>query len=473
MAEARLPRIASREAALGLALGATGAAAALATDWRIPALLAGALALTVAAAWTLARPYRWFAAFCVLALLAPPLPFELGSTGPHLAVLAAVIGVCGLLGRNPSPYLPSSSTGLPLLAYATVLALSAGPALWISGPEAAAGSLARTALFAIAVLAYLALRHGAAEIDSARWMRGLLILGFLTALIGCVDFILQLEPVAGYGIQMVWLPEGIVRRAQGVFYDANQFGNVCAFFLIGIAAAALRRGADRPLSGPALALMAVVLLAALVFSFSRGAMLAAVAGLLVLGVLERRSLAQQPGAFTGALIVLFTSGLVAFLASAEFTSTYAMRFLYTAWRAVADPAEALDVRLESWSRVLEMLAEHPMRLLLGVGYKTLASGAGADAPLIVDNQWLAALGETGLLGVVALAALLVGILRGSWRAALSANPAAALLGVWSLCFWIGQFVQMLFVDLMTYWRVLPVYLAVLALAEREAERRAG
>jgi hypothetical protein len=35
-----------------------------------------------------------------------------------------------------------------------------------------------------------------------------------------------------------------------------------------------------------------------------------------------------------------------------------------------------------------------------------------------------------------------------------------------LCFWTGQAVQMFSGDLLTYWRVLPVYFFVLALAAR-------
>jgi hypothetical protein len=35
-----------------------------------------------------------------------------------------------------------------------------------------------------------------------------------------------------------------------------------------------------------------------------------------------------------------------------------------------------------------------------------------------------------------------------------------------LCFWAGQIVQMFSADLLTYWRVLPVYMCVLALAVR-------
>ena len=38
--------------------------------------------------------------------------------------------------------------------------------------------------------------------------------------------------------------------------------------------------------------------------------------------------------------------------------------------------------------------------------------------------------------------------------------------MWMLCFWAGQTVQMASGDLLTYWRVLPVYFWVLALALR-------
>ena len=39
-------------------------------------------------------------------------------------------------------------------------------------------------------------------------------------------------------------------------------------------------------------------------------------------------------------------------------------------------------------------------------------------------------------------------------------------GAWMLCFWCGQMVQMLSSDVLTYWRVLPLYFWVLALAVR-------
>jgi hypothetical protein len=469
MAEPRAQLDPRKEIAAGLTLGAAGAASALCPDWRFPLLIAAAAVCALLSAWVFRRLHRWFLLFCALALLAPPLPLEAGSTGPHAAVLAAALGVCALLASNPALRPSPSSLGAALLAYLGVLALSAGPALWIGGARAGAESLVRTALLAISALAYLSIRHSSVEIDARRWIRGLLVLGFLTALIGCVDFALQLQPPAGFAPQSVWLSGKVMRRAQGMFYDAAQFGNVCAFFLIGVAAVSLRRDLG-PNSRPFFALAGVTILAALVFSFSRGGLLAALAGLLLLAILERRTLARRGRLLAGAFLVAAASVGVVWFAAPELGSIYAQRFFYTSWHAVAAPTKAIGVRLDSWSRLLDLLADHPARLLLGSGYKTLAAGVGVDPPLIVDNQWLTSLGETGVIGIVALALLLAAILRGSWRAARSAGPWASSLGVWSLCFWAGQLAQMLFVDLLTYWRVLPVYLGVLALAEREASR---
>ncbi len=61
-------------------------------------------------------------------------------------------------------------------------------------------------------------------------------------------------------------------------------------------------------------------------------------------------------------------------------------------------------------------------------------------------------------------ALNVAILRRSYRAAHSTDDLRSFCGLWILCFWSGQAVQMLSADLLTYWRILPVYFFVLALA---------
>ena len=86
---------------------------------------------------------------------------------------------------------------------------------------------------------------------------------------------------------------------------------------------------------------------------------------------------------------------------------------------------------------------------------------------IGDNTYLTLLVETGIIGLAAVIALNCAVLLYAFRAARSASPLRSFCGTWMACFWAGQVVQMFSADLLTYWRVLPVYFFVLALAVRE------
>jgi CDP-diglyceride synthetase len=61
------------------------------------------------------------------------------------------------------------------------------------------------------------------------------------------------------------------------------------------------------------------------------------------------------------------------------------------------------------------------------------------------------------------------ILVSAYRAS-RGGTVAGFFGALIFCFWIGQLFQMFLTDTLTYWRVLPLYFAVLALAVREVDR---
>jgi O-antigen ligase len=82
-------------------------------------------------------------------------------------------------------------------------------------------------------------------------------------------------------------------------------------------------------------------------------------------------------------------------------------------------------------------------------------------------MYLSLLAETGIVGLGAMVWLSVQILRSARRAAESADPRRRFFGSWILAFWAGQMVQMFTGDLLTYWRVLPLYFWVLAVAVRD------
>jgi O-antigen ligase len=333
-----------------------------------------------------------------------------------------------------------------------------------SGPAIALGSLARVLLFGLSLYVFVYVAHGPGVVDEGS-IRLLFLAGAVSAAFACADFYSQWPPLADFGQQFVWLPAGMYRRAQGVFYEAGTLGNLCAFFLVLVATALFRRA---PISRPVLLAGGAVFAAALLLSFSRSSLLnlaAAVAALLWLhrrGFRWRRPALVLAASAAAALVILYA----VFPAFVEF---YGRRWWATL-QLWAFPEITLAGRLQSWATLVDFLAENPWHAVLGIGYKTLPQTSFLGRPLIADNMYLSVLVETGLLGLAALAVFLAAILRCSWRLARHADAQISLLGAWSFCFWVGQLVQMLSVDLLTYWRVLPLYFFVLAMAVRLARR---
>ena len=164
-----------------------------------------------------------------------------------------------------------------------------------------------------------------------------------------------------------------------------------------------------------------------------------------------------------------SSGAAAYLVWRVFPTfalAYWMRLSASAEYFFSSPEGVLSGRLASWRTLAAWIAAHPWQTLFGIGYKTLPYTDYLGTPVIADNMYLSLLVETGIAGLAALVWLNIAILRASRRAARNADPLRAFYGTWMLCFWAGETVQMASGDILTYWRVLPVYFWVLALAVR-------
>jgi hypothetical protein len=446
--------------------GAWAAAIAVVPGVGAKAFLAAPAALIPFAWWTLGMPARWLAAFLAAALLLPPLPIAIGDSGPHPALLlAAWGGFCGLIWLREWRF-AWSGLNAALLTLTAVLTASVAMAAVNSGVEIAAGSLARVALFAIPVYVFLYTAHGpSAAFDSFRATRWLYWAAAISALFACVDFYYQLPAPAGYGPQFVWLDSGVYRRAQGLFYEASTLGNFCAFFLVMIAVGLSRSRGDAPVSRKAMAAGGAILIAALVLSYSRGSLINVLVALLVLAWLNRRRLhlLRRAPALASCLAVV---AVLAWKIFPAFIQMYWLRLEASAQYIFSSTEGVLSGRVASWRVLVDWIAAHPWQLLFGVGYKTLPYSSYLGTTVIPDNMYLSLLVETGIGGLAALVWLNVAILRAASRAAQAPNAHRSFFGTWILCFWSGQVVQMASGDLLTYWRVLPVYFWVLAMAVR-------
>jgi hypothetical protein len=449
-----------------LLFGPWAAAIAVTPDPAAKAVLAAPAALLPLTWWTALKPARWLTLFFAAALLLPPLPIAIGDSGPHPCLLIAALGLfIGLLYRwNATSLLPP--VGLPLFALTSVLLSSVALAAIHSGISAAGGSLARVALFGISVYVFLYTTQGPArEEPAARDLARVYWFAAASALFACIDFYYQFPAPAGYGPQYVWLDSGIYRRAQGLFYEASTLGNFCVFFLVMIAVAWSRPREESPVSRKWLAAGGAIFFAALVLSYSRGSLInLLIAGLVLAWVNRRRlHLARALPILTAAILAGAWLTWKVFPAFAEMYWTrlsVSTEFFFSATEGV------LSGRVESWRTLLDWIAANPWQTLLGIGYKTLPYTNYLGAPVVADNMYLSLLVETGIVGLAALLWLNVAILRSAARAARSPDPLRGFCGTWMLCFWAGEVVQMASGDLLTYWRVLPVYFWVLALAVR-------
>jgi hypothetical protein len=502
----------------GATLAAYAAAIAVArghAEWILAAPLVVVTILAPAASWLLRSPNAWLTVFFAVALLVPPLPVAFGNSGPHPVIAIAFLGVAiGLIRLREWRFERSLLSGA-LVWFFAMLAISIAPAAIYSGTDLAVESLVRVGLAGISAYVFFYVSAGPGRIPTLTggvgrkrldsptltggagrqgsagpgrtptltgWgltERGLLRdrgvargsgdpphqlmywIAVASAAFAILDFYYQFPVPAGFGPQFIWLDAGVFRRAQGLFYEASTLGNFCAFFLVMTAAAIMKRIGSRV----ALLTGGAILMTALILSYSRSCLLNLGVALGVLLVLERRrirlwSVALVVGA-TGAVV----TGILmrVFPAYAEL---YWTRLSGSVDLALESNAHLLSGRLESWQTLLRFLAEHPWHALIGVGYKTLPYSSFTGQPIVADNMYLSILVETGVLGLAALVVLNFAILRAGYRAARSADTGRSFYGTWIVCFWAGQAVQMLSADLLTFWRVLPVYFWVLAMAVR-------
>jgi O-antigen ligase len=206
--------------------------------------------------------------------------------------------------------------------------------------------------------------------------------------------------------------------------------------------------------------------AALILSYSRGSVVNLVAACLALAILRGASAWRMVAV---AVVTALLTVLVVQSIWPSFSASYWTRISDSFQYFWYSPDGVLSHRLSNWRPLIDFALREPWKCLLGIGYKTLPSVGIAGTPIIADNTYLGLLIETGLAGLALFFILNYCILRAALRAARGKAGKGVFFGEWIFCFWIGQIIQMLSGDLITYWRVLPVYFWVLGTAIRETE----
>ncbi len=448
-----------------LTLGVFAATIALLPAWTAQAAVLSVLFIAPCCLWILLRSDRWLLVFLCALVILPPLPIQLGDSGPHPALLIFCLGLLSASVHIRRWNESAGSLGLLVIGFTGALFLSVISAAITSGAEIGWGSLSRALLFAIAPFVFfLSLNSpgldGKRGLQFARW---LFRIGVLSALFACADFYFQFPTPAGFGPQFVWLDQGVFRRAQGLFYEASTLGNFCAFFLVMILVALRRRSSDSPVGRLELTVGAIVFATALIFSYSRGSLLNVFTAAVALAILNRKAMGRSAVFF---LICIVLCPVLVYLLFPAFAQSYVSRLSQSLAFIWSTPNGVLSGRVESWRRLIQFLVEEPWRVFFGIGYKTLPYSDLVGSNLIADNTYLSLLIELGIGGLLVFLLLNAEILRRSIRAFRSSVPERSFFAEWSFCFWIGELVQMASGDLITYWRLLPLYFWVIAMAMR-------
>lgn len=460
----------------GTSAGALAAFVVVVPDWRVRIAVTVVVGLLTLCCWALVEPQRWWIGFVATVLLLPPFPSAIGNAGPHIALVFVALGVWYSIASFGRWRIEPEGVTLVFGIFSCWLLVTTFVAMLYSGVPVALGGMARVGLFGIGVFSYFYIAHGPgrfSNLDVFRWSRWVFCLAAISAAWASIEFYFQWPALGRFAEQFVWLPFGVFRRAQGVFREAGMLGNVCAMFLLMAAVASARVEVRRRIAPTFWLVMgSSALLCGLVLSFSRSSLVNLAAACTALLLLERSRIQFRRllGFIAAALL---TTGTAAALAAPVISAMYIRRLSDTISYAAVSPQVILAGRLEAWSLLLERLADQPSVLLAGIGFKTLPYSSYFGEPLVADNMYLSLLAETGVIGLLLMAALSIAMMSAASHARRSENIAAWFCGTWFLCFWVGELAQMLFVDVLTYWRVLPLAFFVLALARREVSRTAA
>jgi O-antigen ligase len=451
---------------LGTALACSYAVTSLPGRYSLAALLLAAL-------FGFVEPSRLhprlFYLITATALIIPPLyPSALGGEIPiHVSSLLLLALVLIILFRLELSDLNWDSIGEAGMFLLLAMALSLPFAYWLSGLQVGIQSSLRFLLVLQPWFLYAwVCTTGWVSKDEqlSTFVRFLLIVGAAAAGYGIIDFYTPFQFSHPFADQYIYLQGEKIRRAQGLFYEASSFGNMCAFFLSLslLQLYSFRKGASR-LHLAGLLLLVGVFFTALFLAYSRGSWVNVVVTAGVFLVCQRAFQIRR----LAALFVLLTALVfLLYQVSPQVVTNFFEWRLANLLEFWSDPGFATSGRWETWERLITFFADHPWLLIFGIGYKSLPYTDLFGASLIADNGFLSLAFETGIIGFVAFLNLNWVIFRSLHKTSQHQNSTIRRYATFMFAFWCGEMVQMITGDIFTYWRNVILYFSLMAFVQR-------
>lgn len=410
----------------------------------------------------------WHYVFVAAALVAPPFyPSVLGGETPvYVANFLFVAGCFVVLARQAEFQASWDPMGKAAAGFLLALALSIPFGFWLSGTSEGVGSCLRFFLLLHPFLIYYWLRGfrlGQREESLILAGKFLLGAGVVAAIYGIVDFYFPIPIPHPFADQYIYLDGRMIRRAQGMLYEASSFGNLSAFFLslTFVILVSFWKQLSIPVKAT-LYLMAGIFTTALFLAYSRGSWANLFVTVAVFLILQRRLRWRLAVA---AILVMAGFVFLVYQVSPSVVLNFFNWRMGTLLEFWSDPNLATSGRWENWLRLITFFADHPWYLIFGIGYKTLPHTHLFGRPLIADNGFLALTFEAGVIGLAAFLWLNRAVFISTYRASQRRGSVRAVCAAFMFAFWCGEMVQMVTGDLFTYWRNLVVFFAALALVQ--------
>ena len=433
----------------------------------------GLLTLSLVGLLVLAEPMRsrrfLFYLVIAAALVVPPLYLsaEDGEIPIHACSLLLLVLLIVVLLRSELLYLTCDSIGEAGFLSLLTMALSLPFAYWLSGFSVGNQSSLRFLLILQPWFLYFWIYSTdliTKEEQLSTFVKLLLVVGAVAAIYGIIDFYTPFQFSHPFADQYIYLEGEPVRRAQGFFYEASSFGNMCAFFLsLSLLHLYNFRRAASLLHLGRLLLLVGIFFTGLFLAYSRGSWANALVTAGVFLVCQKVIRFRQVAAL---LALVATLVFLLYQVSPEIVANFFEWRLANLLEFWSDPSFATSGRWEAWERLFVFFADHPWLLIFGIGYKSLPYTNLFGASLIADNGFLSTPFETGFIGLIAFLNLNWVIFKALHRTGQHENSTIRRYATFMFAFWCGEMIQMFTGDIFTYWRNVIIYLALIAFVQR-------
>jgi hypothetical protein len=324
------------------------------------------MTLSLVGLFVLAEPMmsRRFLFYLVIAtaLVIPPLYLSAqdGEIPIHACSLLLLVLVIIVLLRSELLHLTWDSIGEAGFLSLLTMALSLPFAYWLSGFSVGNQSSLRFLLIFQPWFVYFWIYSTdliTKEEQLSRFVKLLLVVGAAAAIYGIIDFYAPFQFSHPFADQFIYLQGAPIRRAQGVFYEASSFGNMCAFFLsLSLLHLYNFRKTASLLHLGMLLLLAGIFFAGLFLAYSRGSWVNA---FVTAGVFLVCQKGLRFRGVAGLLALLVTFVFLLYQVSPGIVANFFEWRLANLLEFWSDPAFATSGRWETWEKLFAFFADHP------------------------------------------------------------------------------------------------------------------